>query len=457
MINHQTHKQFGFEDIQRYLNGTMNPAEKHELERAALQDPFLSDAIEGFEEQGTASYTNHQQEIAAKLLPIREAAPIVSISKKMYWMRIAALIILIAGVGIFGYQNFKPGKTEVVAQQQEIGGKKDVLPESTLPEAEKKIAQTESSLPEATNKNNTNNKDFASLKLNEKQNTQLNFAPQEMEASADIKYENDADQSASKNNPDDNSDVTSNSNSKTKEMIGNADSISFFLQSNTIEAQLTGRVAGVQIDANRNAKPKISGNTNGLLQGIVTDETGKPLANVSVISADKKNVAITDMQGKFSIAAKDSSTDATVAAVGYTTAQVKLNMDAAQNQFVLAPAASALSEVVVTSLGIKRDRKALGYTTDKLENALQPIGGWESFHEYVRIKLGMDSLEYYSEVPGEEMTIEFTLDKEGNPSNVQILSYQGSEKGEMVRSIIETGPRWTKPDKKKKVRTTIPR
>ena len=38
--------------IRKYLNGELDAAAMHELERRALDDPFLADAIEGFEHAG---------------------------------------------------------------------------------------------------------------------------------------------------------------------------------------------------------------------------------------------------------------------------------------------------------------------------------------------------------------------------------------------------------------------
>ena len=34
-------------DIQKYLKGELSAREMHELEKAALEDPFLADALEG--------------------------------------------------------------------------------------------------------------------------------------------------------------------------------------------------------------------------------------------------------------------------------------------------------------------------------------------------------------------------------------------------------------------------
>ena len=43
-INH-----YSLADIEQYLQGKLSPAEMHELEKAAVQDPFLADAIEGYQ------------------------------------------------------------------------------------------------------------------------------------------------------------------------------------------------------------------------------------------------------------------------------------------------------------------------------------------------------------------------------------------------------------------------
>ena len=37
-------------DFERYHNGSMSPLEMHQLEKAAMEDPFLADALEGYEE-----------------------------------------------------------------------------------------------------------------------------------------------------------------------------------------------------------------------------------------------------------------------------------------------------------------------------------------------------------------------------------------------------------------------
>ncbi len=50
--------QYNIIKIQRYLAGQLSPQEMHELEREALDDPFLADAIEGY---GMQNQVNHGQ------------------------------------------------------------------------------------------------------------------------------------------------------------------------------------------------------------------------------------------------------------------------------------------------------------------------------------------------------------------------------------------------------------
>ena len=44
----KNHINYTSEDFKRYYSGTMTAAERHALEKAALDDPFLADALEGY-------------------------------------------------------------------------------------------------------------------------------------------------------------------------------------------------------------------------------------------------------------------------------------------------------------------------------------------------------------------------------------------------------------------------
>ena len=99
--------------------------------------------------------------------------------------------------------------------------------------------------------------------------------------------------------------------------------------------------------------------------GIVLDETGEPVIGASVFEEGTKNGVVTDLDGKFSINVK-ANARLTVTYVGYTPQTVALG---GRNtlRIVLAPASNELNEVVVTALGIKREKKALGYAMQEVK------------------------------------------------------------------------------------------
>jgi hypothetical protein len=55
------------DDIRRYINGEMSPEEQHALEKKALRDPFLADALEGAGLITSDDFTDDIKDIDAEL------------------------------------------------------------------------------------------------------------------------------------------------------------------------------------------------------------------------------------------------------------------------------------------------------------------------------------------------------------------------------------------------------
>jgi len=55
------------DDIRRYHAGEMTPQEQHALEKKALSDPFLAEAMEGMESMSTAESVEDLNELSAKI------------------------------------------------------------------------------------------------------------------------------------------------------------------------------------------------------------------------------------------------------------------------------------------------------------------------------------------------------------------------------------------------------
>lgn len=93
-------------DIEKYLQGKMSFAEMHNLELAALDDPFLSDAIEGYREANQKESQENIALIEANILNKQQSTPINSQKSKyrFNYLRVAASILAISIVSFFVYK-----------------------------------------------------------------------------------------------------------------------------------------------------------------------------------------------------------------------------------------------------------------------------------------------------------------------------------------------------------------
>lgn len=109
--------------------------------------------------------------------------------------------------------------------------------------------------------------------------------------------------------------------------------------------------------------------------GRVSDATGAPLPGVSVLVKGTKTGTTTDASGKFSIQVKDGAT-LVISGASYGAVEMKATPGTEMN-ITLSEKKQELTEVVVTALGIRREKKALGYavaTVDKKALELRPDG-----------------------------------------------------------------------------------
>ncbi|MDI1257307.1 MAG: SusC/RagA family TonB-linked outer membrane protein [Flavobacterium sp.] len=100
--------------------------------------------------------------------------------------------------------------------------------------------------------------------------------------------------------------------------------------------------------------------------GTVSDNSGLPLPGVTVSIKGTQNGTATDFDGKFSITATPTET-LVFSFVGMKTQEVKATT--ATLTVKMLDDALELEGVVVTALGIKREKKALGYATTTVSNA----------------------------------------------------------------------------------------
>ncbi|PSL22469.1 SusC/RagA family TonB-linked outer membrane protein [Dyadobacter jiangsuensis] len=103
--------------------------------------------------------------------------------------------------------------------------------------------------------------------------------------------------------------------------------------------------------------------------GKVTDNKGEAVPGTTVVIKGSEVGTITDAEGKFSIEVPNDQTILIFSSIGFTRKEVVVGSQSVLD-VVLETSAATLDEVVVTALGVQRDKKALTYAT-------QQIGGQE--------------------------------------------------------------------------------
>ena len=102
------------------------------------------------------------------------------------------------------------------------------------------------------------------------------------------------------------------------------------------------------------------------ITGQVLDEQGEPLIGAAIAIKGTTEKAITDLDGKYTIMTGEASPVIVVSFIGYQTKEVPVrgtmnNGEWSLTNVTLEDNSEQLDEVIVTALGIKREKKMLGW------------------------------------------------------------------------------------------------
>ena len=103
----------------------------------------------------------------------------------------------------------------------------------------------------------------------------------------------------------------------------------------------------------------------GRVSGTVSDRNGHPLIGASVMVKGTNTGVVTDINGKFSIAAKEGQT-LEISYVGYSKQNVRVGSHS--NYDIMLSSSTNLDEVVVTAMGVSREKKSLTYAIDEIDS-----------------------------------------------------------------------------------------
>lgn len=104
------------------------------------------------------------------------------------------------------------------------------------------------------------------------------------------------------------------------------------------------------------------------ITGVVTDNAGKPIPSATIIVKGSSESSVSDGEGRYSIRVSKPNAILVISSVGSKTKEYKVGSD--NNVTILLDAEVAnLDDVVVTALGIKKEKKKLGYAVTEIKGA----------------------------------------------------------------------------------------
>ncbi|MCK0134792.1 carboxypeptidase-like regulatory domain-containing protein [Arenibacter sp. S6351L] len=101
------------------------------------------------------------------------------------------------------------------------------------------------------------------------------------------------------------------------------------------------------------------------ITGVVLDNNGLPLPGANILEKGTTNGTQTDFDGEFSISVSNPNAVLVVSYLGFVNKEISVSGQSSIS-VTLEEDASQLEEVVVTALGITREKKALGYAVQEL-------------------------------------------------------------------------------------------
>jgi hypothetical protein len=147
-----------------------------------------------------------------------------------------------------------------------------------------------------------------------------------------------------------------------------------------------------------------------------------------------------DANGFFTLEAPDSVIQVSVIAPSHAVAKAELKSGSTINTIMLQGPGDTLTTVVAATT--KRDiKKNTEEKENKSRSTAEPQGGWKNFENYIKREIQgfKDSV---NNTYDKDITIVFSIDEKGRPSDIQILQETDKAVTNRVVQILENGPTW---------------
>ncbi|MEO5685138.1 MAG: carboxypeptidase-like regulatory domain-containing protein [Chitinophagaceae bacterium] len=376
MTNGNNHINYSAADIEKYWKGQLSAAEQHAMEKAALEDPFLADAMEGYEGRSIDSAkdnTDLQKRLANRVAQKKKTSII-----PFAWRAAAAVLLLAGAAWLYTSINNKSKNKDLAKNDQLKNANPIILKADTIRGLQENGGADDTMQLLAFEQNKTAPSLVKKPAFIVKQKDSITGAAATAAVPAPAPIILNTTPSAKQENL------------ARKQEEPAASSLAKKETPKSVNDELEQKVQGIVTEDYKTtdkALERRSGNNNvaNTFNGKITDQANQPVAN-AFIQIPNLNVATqTDKKGNFSFRAQDTLLSVSVASDGFETQNLSLHNNARLNQIILKPAQNILNEVVVQSNGAEKRKDDIAKKKDisiKTMDA-EPAAGWDAYNEYL--------------------------------------------------------------------------
>jgi TonB family protein len=440
MLEEKKIKTWSASDIEKYWSGKLSNAEMHALEKAAMDDPFLADALEGYKNaaDATAELDSLHKKLETKIGNTAKVVPIGN--KKIPWLRVAVAVIIIGGIGVLAQQVLQKKENETIVKAEE----KKVPPTAEINQLQKTDTISEnkadSKAPLITNAT-IEQSGTASAKTQQFDLTVIDSL-RETEISEDKQFKNlDTEKKTIETAPPvvkaltKSNDVTQNDDAKSKL----PESLALNEKKENAGAAKPKKDTEAFTQDKKNAYQ-----LNNRYNYRVVDEQNNPVPFANVFNTRDNVGTYTDIKGNFNLISSDSLLDVQVRSLGYTADNFRLVTGNANATLIL-------KEDDRTQILVENNRRVSNNVARKDSAVLEePEVGWGYYNTYVSNNIKIpDNIR--SKINSNDVELSFDIDKTGSPINIRVTRSSGcKECDEEAKRLLKDGPKWKRKGKKAK-------
>ena len=421
-------------DIDRYLRGEMTPQERHALEKEALADPFLADALEGTV-HAHDSFDSDVKALNEALLHKKGRRFFIN-----FPMSIAASIVLLIVATVVIWQMTTPDDKQLTYEKQ-VPAEQPATTTDSLAEPEATATTSPATGPDSTPVMEPQQATVSRSSGKPAERTATGIASSSQPVTTNtysFSVKDSVDALAKADEPLANK-------AEEKEMavpvqvqpaLDKAVAQESTRQALAQESKKKTRSKDAQ--AMPSASSEVTSNSNTRrIRGVVTSsEDGQPLPGVNVLVKGTTTGTVTNAQGEYDITVNDNNAVLAVNFIGLQSQEVTVG-DRSEINVTMTQDVTQLSEVVVTGYGGSSDRDDY---TPSIELA-HPEPGYREFRKYLETNQRYPEAAKASKTEG-RVTIEFSVEPDGSLSNFTVIRGIGSGCDEELIRLIKEGPRW---------------